>query len=87
MEGLEAVEVSRTLYSKNILSTLCLESIESKKGRPKQVGKLLEHLRSSIDVKNAFSAFCDALSDIKALDWIAEHLRKGIHALCSFMCR
>ena len=77
MEGLEAVEVARILFSKEIISTICLETITSRKSRHEQVGKLLEYLRSCKDMKGAFSAFCDALSSIKALEWIAQLLQKG----------
>ena len=79
MESLEAIEVSRILYSKKVISMISCESIKSEKSRPEQVGKLLEHLRSSNDMKNAFSVLCEALSSIKALDWIANHLQKGMY--------
>ncbi|KAL5509390.1 hypothetical protein EMCRGX_G004757 [Ephydatia muelleri] len=78
MECLEAVEISRTLYSKNVISMICLESIESQKCRPEQVGKLLEYLRSSQDIKNAFAAFCDSLSSIQALEHIAQRLQEEL---------
>ena len=77
MEGLEAVEVAQILFSKKIFSTICFETITSMKIRPEQVGKLLGYLRSCEDIKGAFSAFCDALSSIKALEWIAQLLQKG----------
>ena len=85
MECLEAVEISRTLYSKNIISMICLESIESQKSRPEKVGKLLEYLRSSENIENAFTTFCDSLSSIKALNFIAEHLQKG-WCICKLLC-
>lgn len=83
MECLEAVEVSHILFSKNVISMICLESIKSQKSRPEQVGKFLEYLRSSNDIEHAFATFCDSLSSITALDFIAQHLKTGI---CKLLC-
>ena len=77
MESLEAIDVSRILYSKEVITTIQYEIIQSKTSRPEQVGKLLEQLRSNTDMKNAFSVLCEALHSIKGLDWIAERLQEG----------
>ena len=58
-----------------------LEKIKSEKSRPEQVGRFLEFLRSSDDIEHAFATFCDSLTSITALEFIAQHLKNGMYKL------